>query len=169
MEYREATCEFSKGERMIEAMNERDLAVSILADALRDAQQQARGLLLTARLSGDRERTIEVIGEAQWYLLDDNDEDAVYSFPWACSVADLDPVRMRQGAYRALFRSGALLPKRERHRLAELAGKRRLRKIQTRDRVPIPYEAPPVHEFARFGPGDGVKEGWNGYGSSSNE
>lgn len=108
------------------------VAKAILENAVVDAKRQARGIPLSKQLPGDRERVVEVIGEAQWFLLDD-DEECVFSFSWCCQSLGLNTENFRDGVRRKLVALGVVLPRRERHRLANLAGPRRDGRFRTRN------------------------------------
>lgn len=105
---------------------EQQLAKAIFDLTLDDARRQARGLPVNQRLGGDKERRIEIIGEAQWWCLDDPSEDEGGSFAWCCWAMELDVAAARKRIQHLLTVEEVILPRSERHRLAELAGKRRL-------------------------------------------
>lgn len=104
------------------------LAKAILEQALEDVKINPYGKGENERFGQDKERLLEVIGEAQWFLLDDDDHDVAHGFIWCCTLWRLDPSAVRRKVLKELKEAGSLLPKVERHRLAALAGSRRLRK-----------------------------------------
>lgn len=104
------------------------LAKAILEQALEDVKINPYGKGENERFGQDKERLLEVIGEAQWFLLDDNDHDAPHGFIWCCTLWRLDPSAVRRKVRKDLEDAKSILPKVERHRLAALAGDRRLRK-----------------------------------------
>jgi hypothetical protein len=110
----------------------RRLAIAILSQAWDDVQVNPYGRGENERFGQDQERVLEVVGEAQWFFLDDDDEDAPHSFPWCCSMINVEPSYLRAGVEAFLTKSKFLLIKPERHRLAELAGRRRLRQHFTK-------------------------------------
>jgi hypothetical protein len=126
----------------MDGMNEADMARTILADAVKDACRQAVGIPLSRQVAGDTERVVEIIGEAQWFLLDDADEDEPFSYHWCCWAAELDADSFRNLMHRRLRKERVLLPRPERYRLAELAGKRRLRIIRTKNKDHSVYTIP---------------------------
>lgn len=103
------------------------LAKTILLQAFADAKLNPYGRGENERFNQDKERIVEVIGEAQWYLLDDNDEDVAFGYHWCCSLLRLDPSALRRNTLRLLKESDVLISRSDRYRFAEIAGKRRLR------------------------------------------
>ena len=103
------------------------IARAILQQAGADIKHNPYGRRENERFLQDQERVLEVIGEAQWFFLDDDDDNATHGFFWCTALAGVDAGYIRKQARAFLVREGSLLTKAERHRLAALAGKRRLR------------------------------------------
>ena len=102
------------------------IAVAILSDSLTDARKQPRGVPEDERIGAGRERVIEVIGEAQWFLLDDEaDDDAYGGFRYCCRTLGFPWRKYRAGIEADLDARGVTLPREERLRLAILAPTRR--------------------------------------------
>jgi hypothetical protein len=108
----------------LKATPEQKLASHVLLVAMDDARQQAHNVPLRQRAQNSKEMLVELIGDAQWYLLDDN-EHVEFSFLWCCEVLNFDPVRARRAVKASLRSEGVLLKESERWRLATICGQRR--------------------------------------------
>lgn len=106
----------------------RRLAIALIYQATEDARQNPYGRGDNERVGQDKERIIEVIAEAQWFLLDDDDEEYPCGFHWSCAILHLEWTFLRRKCLKLLRKEGVILPRRERYRLAALAGARRMRK-----------------------------------------
>lgn len=112
------------------------LAAALIFRATEDARQNPYGRGDNERVGQDKERIIELIAEAQWFLLDDDDEDFPCGFHWSCYVLGLEWTFLRRKVFALLREEKTLIPRRERHRLAALAASRRIKKPAEVKNVP---------------------------------
>ena len=110
----------------IEDMDEAALAQAILTLTIEDAKQNS-AIPPKQTISGGIEYLYDIIGEAQWFLLDD-DEECSCGFVWCCWALGLNPEWVRKRIRSHLKHRTIILPERERLQLAIRAGRRRMRK-----------------------------------------